>query len=77
MNIILLMENKNGLYQEYYESWQKQYECNYIDGKINGSFQQYYQSGQLWIECNYINDKKMDYIKHIMIMVNYIAMKSY
>jgi antitoxin component YwqK of YwqJK toxin-antitoxin module len=45
------------LKQIYYESGQKYYECNDIDGKNNGLFQKYYESGRLLLKCNYINDK--------------------
>jgi antitoxin component YwqK of YwqJK toxin-antitoxin module len=38
-------ENKENLYEEYFQS----------NGKKEGEYKSYYKNGQLWRVCNYIN----------------------
>jgi len=51
------IKEASSLYQYYYKSGQKFFECNYIDNQLNGLYHCYYSSGQLEVTCNYINDK--------------------
>jgi antitoxin component YwqK of YwqJK toxin-antitoxin module len=45
----------HGLYQTWYESGQKSYSGNYVNGEADGLHERWYENGNKWEEAHWLN----------------------